>query len=94
MSSLENSAGRKQSRWAGGWGQRAPGEREQATGGTSVCSGRLPKAAGDEVAAEPQRLVRPSVDVLHQHVHVGVLASGRQVQQLVELLQGQSDGDA
>lgn len=54
--------------------------------GTSVGSGRLPKAACDEVAAQPQGLVGPAIDVLHQHVHIGVLAPGGQVQQLIELL--------
>lgn len=47
--------------------------------GTFVSSGRLPEAAGDEVAAQPQRLVGAPVDVLYQHVHVGVLALGSQV---------------
>lgn len=62
------------------------------TEGTLVGGGRLSKAAGDKVAAEPQGLVGPTVDVLHQHVHVGVLAPGGQVQQLIKLLGTEQSG--
>lgn len=32
----------------------------------------------------------PAIDVLHQHVHIGVMALGGQMQQLIKLLWGQS----
>lgn len=60
-------------------GEPAHGGHRQGPG-TSVGGGRLPKATGDEVAAQPQGLVGPTVHVLYQHVHIGVLALGGQVQ--------------
>lgn len=41
---------------------------------TFIGCGGFSKAAGDQVPAEPEGLVCPAVDVLHQHVDVGVLA--------------------
>ena len=54
---------------------------------TFVSGGRLPEAAGDQVSGEPQGAVGASVDVLHQHVQVGVLALRGQLQQLIEPLE-------
>lgn len=34
----------------------------------------------------------PSIDVLNQHVHIRVLASGGQLQQLIKLLGDRADG--